>query len=81
MGTHLRVLSKSYTMNTNMTGFRGFSKIFVSLMAVALPLTDSLSPLSKVGVSDLGFGSVFFTGFLHQLQLTSHDLAAIWQEK
>ena len=31
MGTHLRVLSKSYPMNTNMTGFRWFSKIFSSL--------------------------------------------------
>ena len=30
MGTHLRVLSDSYPMNTNMTGFRWFSKIFVS---------------------------------------------------
>ena len=29
MGTHLRVLSKSYPMNTNMTGFRW--KIFASL--------------------------------------------------
>ena len=28
MGTHLRVLSESYPMNTNMTGFRWFSKIF-----------------------------------------------------
>ena len=26
-GTHLRVLSKSFPMNTNMTGFRQFSKI------------------------------------------------------
>ena len=26
MGTHLRVLSESHTMNTNMTGFRWFSK-------------------------------------------------------
>ena len=31
MGTHLRVLSKSYPMNTNMTGFRWFSKMFASL--------------------------------------------------
>ena len=31
MGTHLRVLSKGYQMNTNMTGFRWFSKDFVSL--------------------------------------------------
>ena len=26
MGTHLRVLSESYLMNTNMTGFRWFPK-------------------------------------------------------
>ena len=31
MGTHLRVLSESYPMNTNMTGFKWFSKIFASL--------------------------------------------------
>ena len=30
MGTHLRVLSESYLMNTNMTRFRMFSKIFAS---------------------------------------------------
>ena len=28
MGTHLKVLSESYLMSTNMTGFRWFSKIF-----------------------------------------------------
>ena len=28
MGTHLRVLSESYPMDTNMTGFKGFSKNF-----------------------------------------------------
>ena len=27
MGTHLRVLNKSYPMNTNMAGFRWFSKL------------------------------------------------------
>ena len=31
MGTHLIVLGKSYPMNTNMIGFRWFSKIFGSL--------------------------------------------------
>ena len=31
IGTHLRVLSESYPMNTNMTWFRWFSKIFASL--------------------------------------------------
>ena len=30
MGTHLRVLSKSYPMNSNMAGFRWFSKILHS---------------------------------------------------
>ena len=30
MGNQLRVLSESYTMNTNMTGFRWFSKYFAS---------------------------------------------------
>ena len=34
MGTHLRVLSESYPMNTNMTGFRWFSKLFASLCFV-----------------------------------------------
>ena len=31
MGTHLRELSESYLMNTNMTGFIWFSEIFTSL--------------------------------------------------
>ena len=31
MGTHLRVLGESFPMNTNMTGFRWFSKILSSL--------------------------------------------------
>ena len=31
MGTHLRVFSKIDLMNTNMTGFRQFSKIFAFL--------------------------------------------------
>ena len=31
MGTHLRVLSESYVMNTNMTGFRRSSKNFATL--------------------------------------------------
>ena len=31
MGTHLRVLSESYLMSTNLIGFRWFLKIFASL--------------------------------------------------
>ena len=30
MGTHIRVLGESFPMNTNMTGFRWFSKIYPS---------------------------------------------------
>ena len=30
MGTHLRALSESFLMNTNMTGFGWFSKLFAS---------------------------------------------------
>ena len=32
MGTHLRVLSESYPMTTDMAGFRWFSKNSVSLL-------------------------------------------------
>ena len=38
MGTHMRVLSERYLMNTNMTGFRRLSKIFASLGLVASAL-------------------------------------------
>ena len=31
MGTHMKALSKGFPMNTNMTGFRHFSKIFASV--------------------------------------------------
>ena len=32
IGTHMKVLSESYQVNTNMTGFRWFSKIFFVLV-------------------------------------------------
>ena len=41
MGTHMRVLSKSFSMNTNMTGFKWISKkhcILVLRMKVASAL-------------------------------------------
>ena len=34
MGTHMKVLGESFPMNTNMTGFRCFSKLFVHLCAL-----------------------------------------------
>ena len=49
MDTHLRVLSVSYPMNTNMTGFTWFSKIFVSLfwtkIAIAWEGLNHLIPI------------------------------------
>ena len=38
MGTHMKVLSKRFPMNTNMTRFRWFSKIFVLWTKVASAL-------------------------------------------
>ena len=38
MGTHLRVLSENYLMNTNMTGFSNSLCILVLWMKVALAL-------------------------------------------
>ena len=43
MGTHLRVLSESYPMNTNMTALGGFQKS---------------SPLCALDESSLGIGRV-----------------------
>ena len=46
MGTHPKVLSESYPMNTNMAGFRWFSKVLVYLWfekKVVLAL-EGLSP-------------------------------------
>ena len=48
MGTHLRVLSESFLMNTNMTGFRWFSKnlcILVLWMKVASALEGLIPAL------------------------------------
>ena len=44
MGTHLRVLSESYPMSTNMTGFGWFSKSFVLWMKVVSALKGLNTP-------------------------------------
>ena len=45
IGTHLRVLNESYQINTNMTGFRWFSKIFCDLVfwSKAAPALEGLA--------------------------------------
>ena len=49
MGTHLRVLSESYLMNTNMAGFRWFSKFCVLVLWAKVAL--ALEVLSCTGIS------------------------------
>ena len=41
MGTHMRVHSESYPINTNMIGFRQFSKNFASLIIILIIITLS----------------------------------------
>ena len=60
MGTHLRVLGKSYPMNTNMTGFRRFQR---SLR----PCTLDESSLSIGRVSILTAGITSFVETYTQL--------------
>ena len=57
MGTHLRVLSESYPMNTNKIGFQCFSKIFVwtkvalTLEGLTLPEFDSSKVVSHLSLN------------------------------
>ena len=48
MGTHLRVLNKSYLMNTNITGFRCFSKI--AMINVIVNWTKVASALEGLNI-------------------------------
>ena len=47
MGTHLIVLSDSYPMNTNMTGYKCFLKIFASLYMVSRISKKIFTPFSE----------------------------------
>ena len=46
MGTQLRVLSESFPMSTNMTGFRGPSKIVASLQVLWAKVASTLEGLT-----------------------------------
>ena len=46
MGIHLRVLSESYPMNSNITGFRWFSKVFASFV-LWMKVASALEGLKK----------------------------------
>ena len=47
MGTHLRTLGETFLMNTNMTGFRWFLKIFASLCFGGKKALEGLTMLEK----------------------------------
>ena len=57
MGTHLRVLSESYPINTNMTGFRWFQKTLHSYS-----VDESRLSIGRVKCS---FQHVAFISYLH----------------
>ena len=65
MGTYLRALSKNYPMNTNMTGFRWFSKIFASLC-----LDESSLSIGRVRIATRCIKSLLHGGLLNQLALS-----------
>ena len=75
MGTHLRVLSESFPMNTNMTGLRWFSKkkIFVLWTKVATALEGLISLyVISVGISvvfTMRDFTVFYETTLHNSEV------------
>ena len=50
MGTHPRALSESYPMDSNMTGFRGFSKFLVLGTKVASALEGLIQPAPLIRI-------------------------------
>ena len=55
MGTHLRVLRESFSMNTNMAGFRCFSKIFaLDEISLSIERVICICNLIEEGI-DVGF--------------------------
>ena len=58
MGTHLRVLSESNSMNTNMTGFRLFFKI-LCILVLWTKVASALEGLSNLYPGDILFKESF----------------------
>ena len=50
MDTHLKVLSESYPINTNMTGFRSYSEILLLWLKVSLALVG-LNYVVRIAIS------------------------------
>ena len=60
MGTHLKVLNKSYPMNTNMTGFRWFSKRFCILVLWTKVAFRALFNPSKLKAQGRSVTSIYY---------------------
>ena len=83
MGTHLKVLCKSYPMNTNMTGFCWFSKIFASVIWTKSSLNIRLISIytnSHLIASDLGSDGGFarYSSFLQAWMFKVLILLSEW---
>ena len=76
MGTHLRVLGESYQMNTNMTGFRWFSKIFASLLGLCAldKVASALEGLFQNSLDSTiqGYDYCHFLSFFYCIQMNTH---------
>ena len=59
MGTHLRVLSESFQMNTNMTVFRWFSKEIKNIFVLALGMKEA-SALEGLSTQELHVHTALF---------------------
>ena len=51
MGTHLRALSESHLMNTNMTGFGWFSKFIL----LSCAMEESSLSIGRVNITEIQF--------------------------
>ena len=49
MGTHLKELGKSFPMNTNLTWFKRFSKVFFLVLVFWMKVASALEGLMSMG--------------------------------
>ena len=75
MGTHLRELAESYPMNTNMTGFRWFSKIF-AFLCFGRKVASALEGLN--GFVPARHGGLRWWGTFSQVSRLTAWLADTW---
>ena len=72
MGSHMGVLSECYPMNTNVTGFRWFSKVFASLCLGLKSCSLSLKRVNKVIFNPSNAEAIFIQSIGTQLFFENH---------